>query len=690
MSNGRLMGVLLAAVVGAGGCLRSRPETARDFAAAEPSESTVYHVAAEGADTNPGTQGQPFATLERARDAIRELKAQTGGLPAGGVTVCLRGGVYPRRTTFELTAEDSGTAAAPIVYASAPGETAALFGGTPLRRDWFTPATDPAVLARIICTEARGKVLRCDLKAHGISDYGELSRHGFHKANLGRTPPVELYVNGERLMRSRWPNPDNHFPQLLRGVQKERRGVVGRSGIVDPGPGMNDPDFLERGGTISYAFDRPALWSEAGEIWLAGVFTWSWEWSYNRITAIDTGKRHITLRYGEVGTIADKYSFDYFFAENLLEEIDLPGEHYLDRASGVLYLLPPEGFDREDVGITLSTLAAPMIRLQNASHVLFRDLVLDSGRSAAIVCTGGEGVLVERCEVRDFSGSGIALSGKGHGVRACYIHNIGGTGVSLNGGNLETLEPSGCFVEDSEIRHFAWYSKVYAPAVSLGYRSVGSRISRNRIRHGPHLAVVVYGNDHLIEYNDIGYVVEEFTDMGAIYANLGSRPFERGTVIRRNYLHHIGEHHHLQNGVYPDNMTMGWTIEENLFHRIGGAGQASNCRAINMNSAAEIISRHNIFVDCTIPAMLSRHAGSAMYDKQKEAWEREFAARDLTLLPHGRRYPELLRFFDEPRQFPEIFPSSASARADRPVRKPPGASRPDDESGRSVIIEASL
>jgi len=42
-----------------------------------------------------------------------------------------------------------------------------------------------------------------------------------------------------------------------------------------------------------------------------------------------------------------------------------------------------------------------------------------------------------------------------------------------------------------------------------------------------------------------------------------------------------------------------------------------------------------------------------MYDKQKEAWEREFAARDLTLLPHGRRYPERLRFFDEPRQFPE-------------------------------------
>lgn len=646
----------MASVIGAGGCWHPRTETPRDVTAAEQEkkkESILFYVAADGADANPGTQGQPFATLERAREAIRKLRTESGALPDGGATVYLRGGTYPRTATFELTAEDSGTADAPIVYASAPGETATLFGGIPLRRDWFAPVTDPAVLERVISADARGKLLQCDLKGHGISDYGELSRRGFHKANLGRTPPPELYVNGKRLTRARWPNPEDHYPDFLRGVQKHRRGAVGRSGIIDPGPGMNDPDFLDRGGVISYAFDRPALWTKAGDIWLDGVFTWSWEWSFNQVAKIDHEKRQITLRYGEVGAIADKYSFDYFFVENLLEEIDLPGEYYLARDSGVLYLLPPEGFDREGVDISLSTLAAPMIRLLDASHVLFRDLVLASGRSAAITCTGGEGVLVERCEVRDFSGSGLSLSGKGHGVRRCRIHHVGGSGVNLNGGNLETLEPSGSFVEDSDINHFAWHNKVYTPAVSLGYRSVGSRISHNRIRHGPHLAVVVHGNDHLIEYNDIGYVVEEFTDMGAIYANLGSRPFERGTVIRRNYFHHIGQEHHLQNGVYPDNMTMGWRIEENVFHRIGGAGEASNCRAVNMNSAADIISRHNIFVDCTIPAMLSKHAGSAMYDKEKEAWKREFATRDLTVLPHGRKYPELLRFFDEPRQFPE-------------------------------------
>lgn len=611
------------------------------------SQGAVYYVSPAGQDGNPGTREQPFASLEAARDAIRASR------PAGGATVYLREGRYAVRNTFALTGEDSGTAEAPIVYAAAPGESAVLFGGTELDKAWFVPVTAPAILARVICPEARTRLLQCDLGARGITDYGELSRRGFHKANLGRTPPVELYIEGERMTRARWPNPDDHFPEYLRGVQKHRHGVVGRSRIVEPGPGMNDPDFLERGGTIGYEFERPSLWVQAEDIWLDGIFTWSWEWSYNQVANIDLEKQEITLRYGEVGTIADRYSFDYFFAENLLEEIDQPGEYYLDRGTGILYLLPPDSFARDGARVTLATFAETMISLEDVSHVAFRDLVLDSSRSHGIVCRGGVGVLVEHCEIRNLSGSAVSLNGRLHGVRGCHIHHVGGAGVNLQGGNPATLEPGGCFVEDSEIRHFAWYRKVYTSAAGLGFRSVGNRISHNRIRHGPHLAIVVYGNDHLIEYNDIGHVVEDFTDMGIIYANLGARPLERGTVIRRNYFHHVGQEHHLQNGVYPDNMTMGWLIEENIFHRIGAPGPAANTRTINLNSAAHVISRHNIFVDCTIPCMMSSHAGGAHFERQSEAWKRYFEEHDLASLPHARKYPELLRFFDEPRQFPD-------------------------------------
>ena len=59
--------------------------------------------------------GQPFATLEDARDAVRELKA-TAGLPADGLKVRVRGGVHALAHGVRFGPEDSGTAAAPIAY----------------------------------------------------------------------------------------------------------------------------------------------------------------------------------------------------------------------------------------------------------------------------------------------------------------------------------------------------------------------------------------------------------------------------------------------------------------------------------------------------------------------------------------------------------------------------------------------
>lgn len=617
---------------------------------AGPVSGMEWVVAPDGSDANPGSRAEPFATLERARDAIREARTRESEFQ--GATVYLRGGVYPMQRVFSLSREDSGTPDAPILYTASPGERPVFFGGTSIPRDAFVPVTDATILDRIICEAAREQVLQCDLHSLGITNYGPLSRRGFYRHNLGRTPPAELYINGERMMRARWPNPDDHFPEYLRGVQQKRRGVVGRSRIVDPGPGRDDDDFLERGGVIGYAFDRPTYWTQAQDIWLDGIFTASWEWSFNHVAHIDPDKQEITLRYGEVSTIEDRYSFDYFFAENLLEEIDLPGEYFLDTASGILYLWPPPNFD-EEVDIILATWTGPMFALNAVSHVWFRDLTFDMGRGGAIAAVGGEGVLVEHCDFSNLSGTAISLDGRNHGVRGSRLRHIGGKGIRLSGGDLDSLEPGGLFVEDSEIKDFSWYDRVYQSAISLAPGSVGNRITRNRIRHGPHLAIVVYGNDHLIEYNDIGHVVEEFTDMGAIYANLGARPLERGIVVRRNYIHHIGLHHHLQNGVYPDNMSMGWRIEENIFHRIGGEGEAANSRSVNLNTAAHVLVRNNIFVDCTMPVIMSGHSGNHHYERHLAAWKELFAERDLSAMPHAERYPELLDFFDEPRQFPE-------------------------------------
>ena len=52
-------------------------------------------VSPAGSDANPGSKTKPFATLERARDTVREL-IRAGKVPQPGLTVWLRGGDFLR------------------------------------------------------------------------------------------------------------------------------------------------------------------------------------------------------------------------------------------------------------------------------------------------------------------------------------------------------------------------------------------------------------------------------------------------------------------------------------------------------------------------------------------------------------------------------------------------------------------
>ncbi len=76
--------------------------------------ATELFVATHGRDANPGTSAQPFATLARAQNAIREMKAQGGGATRG-VTVWIAAGTYYLQDALTLTREASGTEAAPEV-----------------------------------------------------------------------------------------------------------------------------------------------------------------------------------------------------------------------------------------------------------------------------------------------------------------------------------------------------------------------------------------------------------------------------------------------------------------------------------------------------------------------------------------------------------------------------------------------
>ncbi|WJH32198.1 right-handed parallel beta-helix repeat-containing protein [Paenibacillus sp. CC-CFT747] len=205
-------------------------------------------------------------------------------------------------------------------------------------------------------------------------------------------------------------------------------------------------------------------------------------------------------------------------------------------------------------------------------------------------------------------------------------------------------------MENSHLYHFAYYHKAYNPGVIL--TGVGNRVSHSEINDAPHPGILIFGNDHLVEYNNIYDVCKMFSDLGAIYMNAGETPQQRGTVIRRNYFHHIGEAKAGVEGVYPDNFTMGLTIEENIFYRMGNS-------AIKNNGGAHINTRGNLFIDSKVPydyadIYLGSDPDKPIAKNYMPKWQALFEKyNNFVGTPYLEKYPELADFFTEDRYYPK-------------------------------------
>ena len=553
-----------------------------------------------------GSDG-PLATFEAARDAIRRLK-QTTGLPPGGVTVWICGGTYHRSAPFTLGEQDSGTAEAPIVYRACEGETVRVMGGRAIRG--FEPVSDPAILRRLD-PAARPHVLQTNLKAQGITDFGQLRSRGFARTIVPAA--LELFFQGRPMTLARWPN--DGFTTITGfhdGVKNEWGEEAGK---------------LENG--FFYESDRPKRWKLSKDIWAHGYWAWDWANSYERIETLDPDKGFVKTAepYG-------LYSFrkgQRFYFLNILEELDSPGEWYLDRDSGVLYFWPPAPIAEGEAIVSL--LEEPLVSLKDVSHVTFRALTLECTRGNAIEIAGGTRNLIAGCTIRNIGNNAVVIEGgTHHGVAGCEICHTGDGGVTLNGGDRKTLTPGGHFVHNNHFHHLAYWSRCYRPAALVG--GVGHRVSHNLIHDHPHTAILFSGNDHIVEFNEIHHVALETGDVGAIYT--GRDYTFRGNVVRYNFIHHLGGMGYGSMAVYMDDCVCGTEISGNIFWHVQRAafiGGGRDHKVVN-----------NIFVDCH-PAVwvdargISEHPvwRNMVYNMMKP-W---LDAMNHHQPPYSVRYPEI-------------------------------------------------
>lgn len=543
-------------------------------------------VAPGGRDTDPGTKRKPLATIEAARDRFRAH-------PAKHPTITLLPGIHLRSASLSLDHRDSG-----LTLRAKPG--ARCLGGK-IITGWHT-STDPRLRST-----ARGRVVEVRLN----EDLGALRRRGFGVASS--PAPPELFLDSVSMTLARWPNGDQ-WSTLASGVE-------GKFGVnVEP--------------------DRLARWAAADDLWVHGYWTYDWADTYEKVVSIDLATQTLSTAppHGAYGYKTGKR----FYALNLIEELDAPGEYWLDRKTETLYAwLPHPG---ETV---LSTLETPLIAIADAQDLTLERLVLACSRGEGIRISGGRNVTVAGCTLRALGTSGIEVNGgERHRVLSCNLYDLGESGVSVTGGDRKTLAPGNHTVENCDIHHHSRICRTYRPAI--GINGVGNSAVHNRLHDGPHNAILLGGNDHVIAFNEIYRVCTQTGDAGAVY--MGRNLTMRGTMIDHNYFHDIGPTLTAKDGfvdvmaVYLDDCYCGTTIVDNIFERAG--------RAAMIGGGRDNTIANNLFIDCN-PAIHvdARGTGWASF------W---FNGRDPFLMdglkevpydqpPYRTRYPNLANILnDEP------------------------------------------
>ncbi|MFH1008808.1 MAG: right-handed parallel beta-helix repeat-containing protein [Candidatus Latescibacterota bacterium] len=577
-------------------------------------QNLEFYVAQDGNDSWSGKRSEatedrsdgPFATLEHARNVIRSL----GNSSEKRITVSVRGGTYPLTESFVLTEQDSGTATAPISYRAFEGETVRLIGGEVL--SGFEHVRDTDVLERL-GKEAHEHVLQCNLSAHGIRDFGRFVSRGFGRP---ATPAhLELFFQDRRMEVARWPN--NDFARIAAPAEPmpEGDGHGGPLGRIESG-------FL-------YGGDRPRRWKSLNNVWMHGYWAWDWANSYEQVASIDenTGLIQTKPPYGPYGIKADQR----FYFLNILEELDQPGEYYVDREEGILYFWPPAALEEGETAVSL--LEEPLIQIQDAHDITLQGFVMEYARGNGAQIHEGTNVHLADCTVRNIGNYAVLVNGGfSHRVTGCTVYNTGDGGIQLHGGDRNTLSPAGHVAENNHIHHIGQWSRCYQPAIKV--QGVGIRVAHNLLHDGPHSAIQLGGNEHLIEFNHIHHVCQETGDVGAFY--MGRDWTMRGNIIRHNFFHDTHGYGMGSMAVYLDDCASGTTVFGNVFYRC--------TRAAFVGGGRDNWVENNIFIQCD-PAVMIDGRGldpkpiwhNMVYETMKESLDAMMPNQP----PYSNQYPKL-------------------------------------------------
>lgn len=527
-----------------------------------PDHNTPVNLYVNGSANASGQNGSkehPYTTIEAARNDIRQMKRP---LPQGGVTVWVKGGQYHLSSTLEWTANDSGTASAPIIYRSMAGEKVSLTNGKTVNPSDWQPL-DAAARSRVNPAVNPSQLVQLDVRKLGFRNSTGFTGGDYFTEKWGI---LQLIVNDAMQPISQWPNRNDATAGL-------RNGWAVASGILNERSFFYDPSQ----NTDTSSEGRMVRWQKAiasgHDVYLQGFWRTVWSPVTIRLKQIEEGSRTLHLSQTPAGGIGSKFSAaadessgsnpyrvgdgsEEWRLLNLLEEVDQPGEWALDFKDGKIYYYPSKPLNQSTTVIADDT--DPIINIKGASHLKFIGFELKNGMGNGITMQNTNHITLAGLTIRNMSNGGITdIGGSNNMIQSNDVYDTGSFGISVSkAGNRDKLQSSNTRITNNHI----YNTGILVHLEPLIIReSVGMRIDHNLLHDVPKDAIrYTYSNKLLFEYNEIHNTGLVEGDTGAVYTAQDWSSYSN--VLRYNMIHH----NRRSNGFYADGGSSGNTYQNNI------------------------------------------------------------------------------------------------------------------------------
>lgn len=602
--------------------LQAKAELPQEITVLDPIKpadgALTLYVSPDGSDSASGEFDAPLLTLTEALARAR-----------GGARILLREGTYTLKETVRIGEEHSGTESSPLFISAYQGESVTLTSGKEIPASAFM-TIDEAVAANVISSAMRDRlnafsdhnsdhIVVADLKTLGFDadDMPPLSTQG----------PDYLMVNGKTQTLARFPHKGLGVT-MGRTVYNVGPCAASYSHLYAENKDNRDPWMT------SYpedAADHIRRWASYEDVWMYGALYQEWHRIYYKLN-VDPVKETLSsdnpcgwgVCFAEKNTV-------YFY--NVPEELTEPGEWYLDRKEGKLYLYPDTDTNITEASVVLATKQHDLLAVNDAKNVVLDGLSIMGSGGKGVYAVNCDSFVIQNCKLGNFGSSAAVIerSIQSGALYSSFTHT-NQTMLSVQGRSQCPTEPDRNFIQNC-----LFFNPVIKYGLSFG--CMGGVVSHNEIRDS---LLCFSGSENVIEYNRLDGGAYNTTDSGPIYCSCLNIKFNNH--IRYNYLYNMRKGVY---GIYLDDLTTGNFVYGNLIVYPFVNPPASG-RGVNIHSGKNNVVFNNVVFNAYQGATNSlnyyMHAGDHRWAPSLHGAIKAFSSLDEALL--DRRYPQIKAFLE--------------------------------------------